>query len=177
MDPLTVKILSIVGLETLEKLAFIFGAYREDLGPVPEAGPFVAVQVHFEGRFSGVLELRLSEAVLPELAANMLGVDESGLVGIDQQCDALREVTNVVCGRLLPLIGGREAEFHIEPPVVLDLPSTAGGRLLSEPVAQARLDLENGVCDLSLAVNEGLPEQLPPEAIQVSEQSLEWDTL
>ena len=68
-----------------KKLAFIFGAYREDLGPVPKAGPFVAVQVQFEGRFSGVLELRLSEAVLPELAANMLGVDDSGLVGIGQQ--------------------------------------------------------------------------------------------
>jgi hypothetical protein len=137
----------------------------------------VAAQVQFSGRFSGRLELRLSETVLLELAANMLGVDESGPIGIEQQRDALREIANVVCGRLLPLIGGREAEFIIEPSIVPDRPSAADGRLLSEAVARARLDLEGGVCDLALSVEGGLAVRLPAEAVEITKQSLEWDTL
>jgi hypothetical protein len=158
-------------------MAFIFGTYNEDPGSAPQEDPLVTAQVHFSGRFCGRLELRLSEPVLRELTANMLGIDQNGPIGIDQQCDALREIANVVCGRILPLIGGRAAEFVIEPPIVLDLPPAVDGRLLSETVARARLDLDDGVCDLALAVTGGLPGRLPAEIAAIPGQSLEWDTL
>jgi hypothetical protein len=115
--------------------------------------------------------------VLPEIAANMLGIDESGPIGVDHQQDALREIANVVCGRLLPLIGGREAEFYIDQPKILDSHAAGDNMSLSDPVARARLDLEEGMCDIALAVDGSLPETLTPEAIEITEQSLEWNTL
>ena len=177
MEQALPKVLSKVALETFEKLAFIFGTYDEDQDSAGVNKNAVAVQVRFSGRFSGMLEIKISDAVLPELAANMLGIDESGPVGVDDQQDALREVANVVCGRLLPLIGGLEAEFSIAQPLIVDLPSTGYKGPLSDPVACARLVLEEGVCDLALAVDGALPERLTPEALEKSELSLEWNTL
>ena len=126
MDQAVAKILSIVALETLEKMAFVFGTTVEDQAAAEKKGEPVTVQVRFRGPFCGALELTISEAVLPELAANMLGIDENGPIGRDHQQDALCEIANVVCGRLLPLIGGRKAEFFIDQPAILSSQSTGG---------------------------------------------------
>lgn len=177
MDQTVGKILSIVALETLEKMAFIFGTYDEDDASAGTQERPVTTQVQFNGQFSGTLEIRIAASVLPELAANMLGIDESGPIGVECQQDALREIANVVCGRLLPLLGGRQAEFSIDQPKILDSETAGDSWSLSDPVACARLDLEEGMCDLALAVDGTLPETLTPEAIEITEQPLEWNTL
>lgn len=177
MDQAVAKILSIVALETLEKMAFIFGTTVEDQAAAEKKGEPVTVQVQFRGPFCGALELTISEAVLPELAANMLGIDENGPIGRDHQQDALCEIANVVCGRLLPLIGGRKAEFFIDQPAILSSQSTGGSPVTPGPVARARLDLDDGLCDLALSMDGALPEKLTPEAVEITSQFLEWNTL
>ena len=177
MDQAVAKILSIVALETLEKMAFIFGTYEEYdvMGEIE--GQTIRVQVNFIGPFSGALVLNISRSVLPELASNMLGIDESGPISIDHQQDALQEIANVVCGRLLPLIGGREAEFAIDQPQIIEANSSGNEHSLPETVAQVKLDLDEGMCVMTLAVDGTLPERLTPEAIEITRQTLEWDTL
>lgn len=177
MDQTVTKILSVVAIETLEKMAFIFGSYHEDTASTCAQGPAVAVGVRFSGAFSGTLTLKISNAVLPELAANMLGIDESGPVGIDHQQDALREVANVICGRLLPLIGGKEAEFSIQQPVILDSKAAVKGCGYDGPIASVSLDLEAGGCDLVLALDGEMPTALPPEALEMTKQDMDWTTL
>jgi hypothetical protein len=177
MDQAVAKILSIVALETLKKMAFIFGTYEEDDAITENEGQFLGVQVDFKGPFSGTLALNISETILPELAGNMLGIDETGPISIDHQQDALREIANVVCGRLLPLIDGREAEFTIDQPQILGASSSGKGHSLPGTVARVKLDLEEGMCDIALAVDGTLPEELTPEAVEVTKQTLEWDTL
>lgn len=177
MDQTVAKIVSVVAIETLEKLAFIFGSNIEALTSNCVDGSSVTVEARFSGTFSGKLLLRISDAVLPELAANMLGIDESGPVGFDHQQDALREVANVICGRLLPLIGGKEAEFMITQPVILDSTAGLNSWTAADPIANVSLALEEGGCDLVLTLDGELPAALPPEAIETTEQDMDWTTL
>ena len=104
--------LSDVATRTLEELCFMF--------PMPllsdeqrDAPVDAAMSVRFVGPMTGRIVVRLCGGVLGELAANMLG-DADGDLGM--QRDALAEVTNVVCGNVLPLIGGSAAEFALAAP-------------------------------------------------------------
>src|SRR5262245_19442049 len=72
--------------------------------------------VDFEGPLSGRLVLRVSGGVLPTLAATMLGQDEPPAAAL--QRDALGEVANVICGALLPTLGGPSAVFALARPTV-----------------------------------------------------------
>lgn len=140
--------------ETLEQLAFIF-SYADDMDP--EAiweKDATGCRVAFNGPTQGELLLNMSTAALPELAANMLGLDEGEIPPEDQQQDALREALNVICGNLLPRIGGVEAVFDIQPPEILP---ADGARALAEEFmaaprgcASAFLSLDDGECQLYL---------------------------
>lgn len=177
MDQTVTKILSVVAIETLEKLAFIFGSTIEANTSACTKGPIATAAVRFNGAFSGKMALRISEIALPELAANMLGIDESGPVEIDHQQDALREVANVICGRLLPLIGGKDAEFSIEQPLIIDAKTAANSWSADNLIANVSLSLEEGGCDLALTLDGELPAALPIEAIEMTEQEMDWTTL
>ena len=105
MNAVTSGILSDVVVDTLEKLAFLFAVPLE--GPAPEdTRELATVRVRFSGPLCGGMQLSLSRPVLAELAGNMLGADDASALSADEQHDALRELVNVICGNLLPLIGG-----------------------------------------------------------------------
>ena len=103
-----------VAEETFESLAFMFAMPGDDeFGPDPDA-PLAVARVSFHGPFAGELHLGVSRDMLPDLAANMLGMDEQATAPTpEQQADALRELLNVVCGNLLPAIAGAEAVFNV----------------------------------------------------------------
>jgi len=65
--------------EVLEYLAFVFSA-PEDTGDAMQYEMAIAAKISFTGLFSGTLVLGFSEQILPEIARNMLGVDEEILV-------------------------------------------------------------------------------------------------
>jgi len=142
-----------VGVETFEKLAFMF-AFSEDgeLGqPIENA---VSASVEFSGPFSGRVTMCISGNLLPELAANMLGLDDEADVSPDQQYDALKETLNVVCGNLLPAISGRDPIFNMEMPKVLsqaEMPEP-------EAVSRVRLEFDEGGCEIAICVDGGIPD-------------------
>lgn len=112
-------ILADVTTRTLEELCFFFPepALTDEQRDAPADA---AMSVGFSGPISGRLVVRLCGGMLSELASNMLG-DADG--DLRMQRDALAEVTNVVCGNVVPLIGGSAAEFVLGAPqlvVVLD---------------------------------------------------------
>jgi chemotaxis protein CheY-P-specific phosphatase CheC len=100
----------------------------------------------------GDLLLIISDAAMPELASNMLGMDEEETPPEDQQRDAVKETLNVICGNLLPKIGGVEAVFDIQAPEILE--AEALKMLLNDfkadpkGCASARLSLDDGECQL-----------------------------
>lgn len=123
-----------VATRTLEELCFFF--------PVPllsdeqrDAPVDAAMSVGFAGPIRGRLVVRLCGGMLGELASNMLG-DADG--DLRMQRDALAEVTNVMCGNIVPLIGGSDSEFVLAAPQPVVVLSHAK----PEPVAEVRLGLE-----------------------------------
>jgi len=138
--------------ETLEQLAFIF-SFPDEMDPdAIWENDVTGCHVSFNGPSRGGLLLLISTAALPELASNMLGLDEEDAPPDDQQKDALREALNVICGNLLPRIGGIDAVFDIDAPTLLDPDAAkatrdeymAGG----EGCATAFLSLDEGECHL-----------------------------
>jgi hypothetical protein len=106
------EFLAEVTTRTLEELCFLF--------PMPllsdeqrDAATDASMSVRFEGPVCGRLVVRVCGGMLELLASNMLG---DAIGDGHMQRDALAEVANVVCGNLLPLIGGTDAEFSLAAP-------------------------------------------------------------
>jgi CheY-specific phosphatase CheX len=108
-----------------------------------------AVEVGFHGSFGGRLVLGVSGGILPGLAANMLGDEDS--MTPQAQWDALGEMANVICGNVLTGIAGREGSF------LLDAPKRVGELGLSAPsdveTARIQLGLEEGRADVLLVLD------------------------
>ena len=130
-----------VTIDTLEKLAFLFASPVE-APPEVEESNLATVRVEFTGAFAGGMEMSLSGPVLSELAANMLGAMEGEALTPDEQQDALKELVNVICGNLLPAIGGDNAEFNIHAPQAVPKDRPAW----EDCAASCCLSLENGIC-------------------------------
>lgn len=102
-----------------------------------------AVCVGFRGPFSGCVEIRLSRSVLTELATNMLGEMETP--SDELLMDALGEIANVVCGNVLPEIGGREAVFNLDAPR-----PTVSCNADSDKVVHLQLGIDEGRAEVIL---------------------------
>jgi hypothetical protein len=140
--------------DTLEQLCYLLPMPAEDLAA--EAAETrepatVMASVEFHGPRSGRLELVASQQLLLALAANMLGEDEG--VSEGQRLDALMEAANVVCGNLLPRIGGREAVFRMRAPSAWALDG-AGGAEATPPAGRALVTLDEGWAEVRLFVDE-----------------------
>lgn len=98
---------------TFEELALICADTK--LSDVQSEAPVdVAMTVSFDGPLTGRLILRASSEILPGIAENMLGAN--GNLSKSIQRDALGELANVMCGNLLPLIGGAKSVFKLSAP-------------------------------------------------------------
>ena len=128
---------------TFEELGFLL--------PTPEideqqlnARVEAAVSIDFEGPFSGNLLVRICGGLLPILAANMLGEEETPSKSL--QYDALGEIANVSCGNMLPGIARSKDVFHVNPPRMAETPDLP-------PVAEVQVGLGIGRADLLLFVS------------------------
>ncbi len=152
------QILSGIASETFEGLAFMFGFPEDDKSAVSNEDMIFA-RVDFEGPFSGRLVVAVSRQPVQELAANMLGLeDEETDVSPEDQADAFKEAINVICGNLLPAIGGKDAVFDIHSPEILPKDTSIAAMPEAGLVSTARLSLEDEPCQLWLYVNEKDPE-------------------
>ena len=101
----------------LETTAFLFaepGAQAADADADAPPPTFVAT-VAFEGAHSGALTVEFPARLMPVLAANVLGEDDSP--SDETQRDALGELANIICGNVLPAFdpGGK---YSLGPPSV-----------------------------------------------------------
>lgn len=123
---------------TFEELALVCPDTR--LSPEQTEAPVdVAMTVSFDGPLSGRLVLRASSDILPGIAENMLGADGNFSKSI--QRDALGELANVMCGNLLPLIGGAKSVFKLSAPQVYAASAESPDCI---PTANASIGIEQG---------------------------------
>ena len=151
-----------VAIDTLEKLAFLF-AFPGDEGGWPEDS-MVAGKISFTGPFSGTMTMTISNEVLQELTANMLGLDDGEETTEKHRSDALKETMNVICGNLLPAVAGDDLIFDIGVPEVLSsdksLKNGAGIPDEVDPSAKVDLAFDEGQCILLLFLDGEIPEEL-----------------
>lgn len=120
--------------------------------PSPEPGKNLqnakveaAATVAFYGPFSGKLVVKVSGGLLPALAANMLGEDDPPTEA--QQHDALGEITNIICGNVLPAIAGGKEVFKLLAPQVAKIMGTTH-ETTKPPIAEVQMALDQGRADL-----------------------------
>ena len=154
MNERITEIMAAVAIETLERLAFLYSSPQDENNGLM-LNPMEA-SISFRGPFSGRLVLKISALAVLELSANMLGIDEEN-VTIEQQSDAIKEAINVICGNLLPVIGGNQVEYNINPPQIIteteDEKSIVEDKDKSRPFAVVRLFIDEEPCELYLYVD------------------------
>ncbi len=124
---------------TFEEMALLCARLLPE--PIEDAAE-AEVSVAFTGPLHGRIVVRTFDGVLPVLAANLLGEDNAPAPEL--QRDALGEVANVICGNLLPALGGRDALFRLEAPRAGAPRGAAPVPAAPEPDAGVALDLECG---------------------------------
>jgi CheY-specific phosphatase CheX len=140
-----------VAKDVLETMAFVLVIPGGDESAGD--GTIVRATVGFEGPFGGSVSLTIPDAAVPEIVANMLGNDDGGPPTVQQQCDAVGELANVMCGNLVQALAGPEPVFRLEAPKVATDLTAAGSESASGVVTSARVPLENGWAELSLVLN------------------------
>jgi CheY-specific phosphatase CheX len=125
---------------TFEELALLFAAPA----PAGSAAPDVtaAATVPFDGPRRGRVAVGVSARLLPSIATNMLGFDSAPDAAL--QRDALGELTNVVCGNVVPSLTTDGAAFR------LGAPSAANGAFALATQPGERLSAE-----LALVTDDG----------------------
>jgi len=133
-------------ISTFEQLGFML-ADEEVSEEQAEASITGSSRVRFRGPHSGALEVEIAGDFLKELANNMLGVD--GDPPREVILDALGEVTNVICGNVLPSLSGPNAVFDLSAPEpsMDPLPPNANS---SGNVARASVGLDGGRAEITL---------------------------
>jgi hypothetical protein len=143
---------------TLEQLAFLF-AFPAEGGSGAPSEDAVGCRVCFKGAWAGELWGAFARDLLPELAGNMLGLEAAETI-VEQQLDALREVMNVICGNLLPQIGGPSVVFEIQRPEIVPAAEVAARALDRGPLratGAAVFSLDEGWCRFLLLTDDEQP--------------------
>jgi chemotaxis protein CheY-P-specific phosphatase CheC len=138
-------LLARVAQETFETLAFMYSVHEQDA----PTGPPVTAEVNFHGPVHGRLVLTVSDTMLEALGVNMLGCDDGQIPSDEQQRDALKEVLNVICGNLLPMLYNQYDVFDVQAPVIPAMPTPHDVPL----DGQARLYLDGGQVHMALYID------------------------
>lgn len=148
-------------VRTFEDLGFILPSF--DLNDAQKRmRPDAAVEITFQGTFSGRLVLTVSGPILAVVAGNMLGEDESEITR-EAQLDALGELANVICGNVLPEIAGDRETFRLTPPMLLtDVSGTPA--VWAGIVGDVRVGLDEGCADVKLYLEGEVPAEARAEA-------------
>jgi hypothetical protein len=103
--------------ETLENLAFMF-AEEVDANEISTADTeWVEGTMNFSGDLhNGTLTMIVPNNISNELAGNILGIDDFSEEAAKLGQDSLKEVLNVICGRVLTEIYGEEPLFELSIP-------------------------------------------------------------
>ena len=103
--------------ESLENMAFMFAESIDVNEIAMTATECNKVSMEFTGTlYNGSLMMVVPSNISNELAANILGIEDSSDDAMELGEDALKEVLNVICGRVLTEISGTEPLFDLSVP-------------------------------------------------------------
>lgn len=117
-------------LEVVEQLTFMFGEPTSKSALLDANGDYVLAQISFTGDIAGTLSLAVPCACVPEIAANILGLEPEEVEADAMAPDSLGEMLNVICGHVIMAIAGKGADFRLgSPRVVAATPAFLAARV------------------------------------------------
>lgn len=132
-----------------EQLCFMFSSPDDE--DMEKKRAWVSSIVNYSGPFSGKLIVRAHKGLLNVIASNMLGEDAATT---KQQMDALGEISNVICGSVLPQIAGVAEVFNLEAPKILENSEPVSPQN-GEKMVSVSMTLDEGQVELQLFIKEG----------------------
>jgi CheY-specific phosphatase CheX len=142
------EILWRVAEEVMGKLAFMFSFPQTEGNEDDNNRPSIFATVSFKGPFEGKLIMAVASVLLPQLAGNMLGLEQETDSSPEEQRDALKELINVVCGNLLPELAGKQAIFKVGVPEILE----GLGPEQEPPLSAVKMMVEDEPCEIRLYI-------------------------
>lgn len=133
-------------IESLEKLCSMFPDLNQEKEKIDcryEAG----IEIGFSGPHEGKLYLLLYGNILSDLASGMLSNEKCSET---EKTDALGEFANILCGNVLPFIGGAKALFRIDAPKPVTIEKLKSVISLNR-VLRTEIPMENGRCEIWLS--------------------------
>lgn len=120
MSELNAVTLGQLATEALERTAFMVAepADEDFLDELPSCDWYSSIE--YTGPESGTVYLAGSTGFLVELAASLLGVDSEDVQTEREGLDALREMTNIVGGSVVTVLGGTHCKLSLGLPSVID---------------------------------------------------------
>jgi len=141
------KVLIESTVRTLEDLCFMY--QEPELKDAQENLPLeAAAEVKYRSDdFTGKLLIETRGGLFSAIATNILSNDDPIT---QQKKDALGEIANIICGNIVPSLGGGRWEYKIEPPRSLNKEDLLKEEWQEEPVAEITLNFNDGRADIKL---------------------------
>lgn len=155
LKPIFNDVISKVAEKTLGELAFMLIMPQDKDENNDQIVWGYGSSVEFTGPFSGRLFISITSDMMEPLATNMLGLElgEEPPEGVKVE-DALRELLNVICGNLLPVMASNEVVFNIAGPEMLDNPNPQKILSKNQFAGESLLHLDSGTACLRLFIDD-----------------------
>jgi len=142
------KALKTAGMKAFEETCYLYPV--PELKEVQEMLPMeAAVEVKYRGDFTGRILIEARGGLSQAIAVNMLSSQDPSE---EQKMDALGEIANIICGNVIPALGGISQGYRIEAPRCIPL-NEVQNNLLGEPLVSMVLNLNQGRADLKFYVD------------------------
>jgi chemotaxis protein CheY-P-specific phosphatase CheC len=103
--------------QALEKVAFLEVMAPEDENKSPD--DIIVAEIGFVGHISGRIQIASEREFVTAFAENMCGMDD---LSTEQYDDALKELANITCGLVLPMLAESQKEdFNMTVPYLTTL--------------------------------------------------------
>jgi CheY-specific phosphatase CheX len=117
----------------LERFAFVFvEASDGDPGIAGFKDRLLQAAIMFRGKAEGAIALSAPAALCKEMAANILGMDPEE-ADDDAGEDALKEIVNVICGEMMPVLFGEKEVVDLTVPALCRIDSGKWQELAADP--------------------------------------------
>ncbi len=116
MNSETSEVLKTVCCDVFEQLAFMFGEEIDKEDIESDSNKFMKAQMSYKGEREGEIDIVLPSELADALAINILGLDEDDAIDSGASTDALKELLNTICGRMMTSLYGEEAVFDLSVP-------------------------------------------------------------
>jgi len=123
MDNERVEIIENVFCDVFENLAFMFGEPMSKDAFEANGIEHTHAHISFAGARTGEIVLIVPDDMCPEIAANVLGVDPDDEQVDELAGDALKEMINIICGRLLTDLESKDLVFDLSVPAIKNINS------------------------------------------------------